>query len=531
MPMSQQPLEGQRIMLDIITSDINSRKVLDVGAGDGKWGKLLKDLVPIVLALEVWEPYIMKYKLDVNYDEVIQGNVSYFNKFEEFDVIILGDVLEHLEKNDALALVSKLKSVKARVFLTIPISDCPQDGKKLGNPYESHLYQWTNQELKELGWKLLHRGFNEVGTVEIGTYELGVSAVDPYAASKALWHPQHLLDIKEGRQPVPVQLVIMPINGCNHNCTFCAFRMDGYISTQKFTMLDRLSKEKCLEIIDDFASMGGKSIQFTGGGEPTLHPDWKEMMHLAHKLGLETAIVTNGNDLADIPLLLKSEWIRISWDAATTEMHDKMHRPGLKGSFDSIVRGVSELVKARNASPHSKLYIGVSFVVCKENWTEILDAVKLAKSIGVDNMRIVAVSTMEMGKYFDGFAEDAAALCKEAKTLSNDNFLVSNNFTIKFEDLKQGSPDYDSCPFQHLTTYIGADGGVYRCCVLSMNELGYMGSISDQSFKDFWNSEEKKVAMEGFNPSTHCPLCQFNDRNRQMIQLIKMIPTKHGNFT
>ena len=73
MPKSQQPQQGQTIMIDRILASKHHR-VLDVGAGDGKWGKLLNGLVPSIIALEVWSDYIMKYRLHDIYAAVIWDN-------------------------------------------------------------------------------------------------------------------------------------------------------------------------------------------------------------------------------------------------------------------------------------------------------------------------------------------------------------------------------------------------------------------------------------------------------------------------
>jgi SAM-dependent methyltransferase len=170
MPTSQQPEEGQAIMIERILAGC-CHKVLDVGAGDGKWGKLLADLVPCCVALEIWPDYVKKYHLDNIYDDVILGDVIRFDMFKQFDVVIFGDVLEHMKRADAMTVTHRIKQAGVRAYLTIPISECIQDGKVYGNPYETHLDHWSHDDLIAVGWKLLHRGMNEAKTVEIGTYE------------------------------------------------------------------------------------------------------------------------------------------------------------------------------------------------------------------------------------------------------------------------------------------------------------------------------------------------------------------------
>jgi predicted TPR repeat methyltransferase len=171
MPESQQPQDGINLVLQEIlkTPDMN---VLDVGAGEGKWGRLLKGKVKLIDGIEVWAPYIKKYNLIPQYDHLFNINMIDFNyESAEYDIMILGDVLEHLKYDDAVNFINKSKNYIKTIYLIIPISICHQDGGYFGNPFESHLYQWKDDELKKLfDFKLIHEGYNPNGLVKIGTY-------------------------------------------------------------------------------------------------------------------------------------------------------------------------------------------------------------------------------------------------------------------------------------------------------------------------------------------------------------------------
>jgi len=175
MPRSNQSKEGENIITNEIFKNPN-RKILDVGAGSGKWGKILCGSVYqlrniIVDAIEIWEPNIKKYKLKEIYNDVFNGDIMNFSSLEKYDTIILGDVLEHLPKEKAIELIKRFTD-KQSIYLTIPISKCTQDGKVYGNPYETHLYQWDHLELYDLGFRLLHIAPNENGKVIVGTYKM-----------------------------------------------------------------------------------------------------------------------------------------------------------------------------------------------------------------------------------------------------------------------------------------------------------------------------------------------------------------------
>ena len=171
MPRSQQPAEGEKIIIDKILEK-PKRWILDVGCGDGKWGDYLHGRVFKIDGVEICKKYIEKYQLYSKYDDLYNMDICNFSRFFLYSVVILGDVLEHLSHDKALALIDKLKKYRLVVYLTIPISKCIQDGTVYGNPHETHLYQWTHEELSALDFLKLHEGLNPNGLVRIGTYEM-----------------------------------------------------------------------------------------------------------------------------------------------------------------------------------------------------------------------------------------------------------------------------------------------------------------------------------------------------------------------
>jgi MoaA/NifB/PqqE/SkfB family radical SAM enzyme len=173
--------------------------------------------------------------------------------------------------------------------------------------------------------------------------------------------------------------------------------------------------------------------------------------------------------------------------------------------------------------------IGVGFVVTPDNWREVLDAARLAQDLGADNVRISAQFSTDDEALFAGFHAECAILCREAEQLNNDNFTVINRFSEKIDDLKQKAPDYDGCGYQLLTTYIGADLNVYRCCVLAYNERGIVGSLKEQRLRDLWMSQARVDAMLDFD-ARGCDRCQFNTINRGLEYMLREDDPKHSEF-
>lgn len=351
---------------------------------------------------------------------------------------------------------------------------------------------------------------------------------DLYSHDKAAWWGRNLQMLREGSHPAPVHVQLILSDLCNQDCPWCAYRMSGYTSNQLFSGPNgernpnrMIEYEKAKEIIYDCWRMGVQAIQFTGGGEPTVHPRFWELLEYAQGFGSATALVTNGVRLTreKAAPIGKLSWIRVSLDSANRQTYAKI-RNAPEWHFDAATEGI------RIASA-SGAVVGVGFVITKDNWHETLDAAKLAKSLGAGNIRIGGVFQTEGASYFSEFGKEAMALAKEAEGLADGKFTVYNRFTEKLADLEQGPPDYGYCGYQRFTTYIGGDLSVYRCCVTSYNRQGFLGSLKDRRFYDMWLSKETASKLDSFDART-CERCQFNTINRGIIKMLEKPP--HAEF-
>lgn len=121
-----------------------SSTILDIGCGHGFYIKLLKDHFQKFDAVEVWQPYIEEYKLTEMYDNVFNVNILDF-EFDHYDIIIMGDILEHLSREDAKNLLNRLKEKCKELIVVVPYY-LPQD-EVFGNKYEIHLQPDLDDEI------------------------------------------------------------------------------------------------------------------------------------------------------------------------------------------------------------------------------------------------------------------------------------------------------------------------------------------------------------------------------------------------
>jgi hypothetical protein len=128
-------------------------RVLDVGAGAGIWSDLLRSRVSEISAVEIFEPYLERFGLWDKYDNIYLGDFKDLTiPYGYFNTVILGDVLEHFEMEDALKVWEKARLVagpKGQVLLSTPIVEWPQ-GEAEGNPHEAHLSFFPYEALEAL---------------------------------------------------------------------------------------------------------------------------------------------------------------------------------------------------------------------------------------------------------------------------------------------------------------------------------------------------------------------------------------------
>ena len=122
-----------------------SIKILDIGAGIGTYYDMLHPLgYNNIDCVEAFAPYVEQYRLTEKYNNVFVGDVCELNlNFSEYDLIILGDVLEHISSSKAKELLEKIKNVNN--IVAVPFQS-PQ-GESFNNKYEIHLQEDLTPDL------------------------------------------------------------------------------------------------------------------------------------------------------------------------------------------------------------------------------------------------------------------------------------------------------------------------------------------------------------------------------------------------
>ncbi len=148
-----------------ILSATRPASLLDVGLGNGKIGFIARDLLDVMLGergkfkkkdwktkidgIEIFSDYIQDHQKAI-YNEIYIGNAfDVIDTLGKYDMIVLGDVLEHFEKNQAYQFLDKcIAHSNKHLTVCIPLGEKWTQEAIYGNPYERHLSFWSFEEFK-----------------------------------------------------------------------------------------------------------------------------------------------------------------------------------------------------------------------------------------------------------------------------------------------------------------------------------------------------------------------------------------------
>jgi sulfatase maturation enzyme AslB (radical SAM superfamily) len=256
----------------------------------------------------------------------------------------------------------------------------------------------------------------------------------------------------------PIHIQILPTNTCNLQCEFCGINNHN---NGEMLKMDRIK-----EVVEAIPTL--LSAEISGGGEPTLYPHLSELINYLHKQQLKIGMVSNGIGIhkikTDLSLLT---WLRVS----------------VNGFIDHEMKIDFECVP-------SLLKFGISYVVHKDSnpdWKNRLTELMLKYR----NIRYCRVTD----NVYDISEEE------KFEDLGNGIFYINKPWGKASPLCYQGSMKFLLAP----------NGGIFGCCVVSINEGFYdpKYSMTIDQLKNF-------IPMK-------CPYktCIFSERNKLIEQALQ----------
>ena len=289
---------------------------------------------------------------------------------------------------------------------------------------------------------------------------------------KILYYIKEIQEAEKGEAINPVTCEIDPSNRCQLDCSFCLYK--------KWRGQNRadLEWEVYIKLLKSLHKAGAKSVSFTGGGEPLVHPNFQMMSEAAVLSGLEMGLVTNGVALNQVLHPSDFVFIRVSLDAASPETYQVVKGANL---FDKVIRNIKGAIADGGT-------VGLSFVVTDDNKHEIEKAKDLAEELEAAYIQFKPAWSEGFKELFlfDGYSE-----------LTGDKTVNTLRYTPTPDNMLP-------CHIAGLVGIVGADSKVYYCCTKRGVKECCVGSLEDEDFNTIWSRRPKIKAN-----ISECPACRY----------------------
>jgi radical SAM protein with 4Fe4S-binding SPASM domain len=198
------------------------------------------------------------------------------------------------------------------------------------------------------------------------------------------------------------------------------------------------------------------------------------MVKYASDKGIYTITSTNGHFLneenAKKTIESGIDRVIISVDGTTQEVYENYRKAG---KLETVLQGARNLVKLKKALNSNTPHIIFQFLVVKPNEHQIPEIYKLAKEIGVDEVKLKTAQVYDY-KYGNELIPDIEKFSRYAKQ-------ADGTYKVKNELLNHCWKLWHAC-------VITWDGIVVPCC-FDKDAEHRLGDLKNADFRAIWHSE------------------------------------------
>lgn len=333
--------------------------------------------------------------------------------------------------------------------------------------------------------------------------------MNPFSGDKLLRFPERIAEwMRTGKTSGPIVIDMDLTNRCPHNCPACP-------GEWRHDPTAEMSKSMAERILAQFRDIGTLAVSFGGGGDPLAHPHAIEIFEMARDMGYSVGVITNGAVMrpgyAD-RLATCVSWVRVSLDAATAKMHSRVHGVP-EAHFARVCGNIIKLASAKKDS----CVVGIGFLTSEQATYEIIDAAKLARTLGVDYIQ------------YRPFNHDDYNPRSEIEIASQlydtDTFKVMASWP-KY-DLIPYVKDYNRCLWPSFGAVVTAHGHLHLCCDMRCS-AGMVADLNKENVADVWNSGRMQMLAEGVDLGKCPALCRGNNYNITLNRIAN--PITHEEF-
>lgn len=289
---------------------------------------------------------------------------------------------------------------------------------------------------------------------------------------------------------VPFSISIEPTTACNLRCPECPSGLRAFSRPTGNLRSDFFRKT-----IDDL-HRDLSFLIFYFQGEPYINPDFLDMVQYASQRGIYTITSTNGHFLneenARKTIESGLDRLIISVDGSTQEVYEQYRK---SGKLEVVLQGARNLVKWKKELKSKTPHLIFQFLVVRPNEHQIPEIYKLAKEIGIDEVRL---KTAQIYDYAQG-----NPLIPNQDRYSRYRKQADGSYRIKNQLLNHCWKLWHAC-------VITWDGVVVPCC-FDKDAQYRMGNLQEQSLREVWQQqpyrEFRQQLMKGRDKIDICTNC------------------------
>ena len=328
-------------------------------------------------------------------------------------------------------------------------------------------------------------------------------------------HYSKVISILNGKHPSPYELEIQPTSACNLGCKHC---FGTALTCERLAnRMDKKAMKKIAQRVNEFEINGStiETVKFCGTtGEPLVNPVTVHGIKMFKEIGKKVIIYTNGLWLDVVSeegkkymdYILEAYKINLSLDAGSKETFASLK--GVDG-FDRTIKNLKELAQKRDKT-RSKLRIDVSYVIGKQNYTEILKTAQIARDAGANNVIFrVDFAYPETVKPILSEIHEQKEKAIALKTKDFNVWFAYSDEDLESTDKKENNAFYargKKCFNHHFWACIGPDCNLYVCGHRTYHGVEHFGSVLTKPLKEIWLEKERLEKVKNL-PDDNCKFC------------------------
>lgn len=312
---------------------------------------------------------------------------------------------------------------------------------------------------------------------------------------KLSYHYDRVEAWEAGERIAPISVDMSLTRACGSMCSFC------YAMMQESQVRSSISTQHALNLLDDFAEIGIRSVSLVSDGESTLSKAYVPFIQHAAKLGINVGNATNAWEWGPekIEQVLPSlTWVRFTVAAGRPESYASIMYKGPEHTqvFDRAIEHIRYAIdfKRRMGLP---VTLGIQMVLMPHLKDEIIPFAQLGLDLGADYAVIKHCSDDEQGTLGIDYSqyESLHDLLEQAEAMSNEQTKV----IVKWTKIKDGDkPSYQRFYGPQFLLQISGSGLVAPSGMFFNARYSklHIGNFTEERFKEIWKSTRYWRAME-----------------------------------